>query len=190
MRDTLSSISGILALLGFVPYIWSSWKGPTKPQKSTWIIWAVLDSTVAVDMYLKHTLNAQVVAATIGCWVVVALSLFIGTSGWNAVDKWCLAGAALGIALSCYITSLGMGISLGVQLLGTVPTALHVRDHPEDERTLGWWLWWAACIPTFLIIQTWDFDHVVQPAVYMAIDTIVLAAIYGGRRSQRQLTHV
>src|SRR5689334_7666477 len=99
LKSMISVLAGILFIIGFVPYILAIWRGDTKPAKASWIIWASLDTITLAGMFVKGTMNGQILGAVIGAWIVVVLALLYGTSGWTKLDKFCLSGAVLGIVL-------------------------------------------------------------------------------------------
>src|SRR3990167_1688847 len=99
MQSIFSIIAGVLFVTGFVPYIWAIFSGKTKPAKASWIIWGSLDSITLAGMVAKDAVNGQIIGAVMGVWIVVFLTLKYGTAGWTKLDKFCLAGAVLGIML-------------------------------------------------------------------------------------------
>src|SRR6266446_3306816 len=101
-KETLSTISGILMMLAFVPYIIGIVRG-NKVSKASWIIWPTMDTITLAGMYKAHSLNGQIIGAVVGAWIVCGFAMKYGEwkkwKEWPKTDKWCLLGAALGIAL-------------------------------------------------------------------------------------------
>ena len=61
-NEFLDYASGVVFMLGYVPYIRSVVLrlGPA-PTKSTWLIWALLVAVLTAAMYKDDTLNFQIV---------------------------------------------------------------------------------------------------------------------------------
>ena len=172
----LSVLSGGIFFLGFVPYIRAILRGEAKPAKASWLIWASLDTVTLAGMYASNTVNGQIVAATCGSWIIVFLALKQGVSGWSRLDKACLAGAALGIALWIAFSSplLAILVSMSVVFLGSFPTFKSVWDDPGRENLLTWSCFLTSCIFSLLAVPQWSLANAAQPVVFFATNSIVV----------------
>jgi len=180
LKDTLSVIAGILFVIGFVPYIRAVVAGTTKPAKASWIIWASLDTITLVGMRVQHAVNGQIIGAVASVWIVVAVALKYGTPGWTKLDKFCLAGAVLGIVLWKTFSSPTLGIvtSNSVVFLGSIPTFVSAWKDPTREDKVGWTIFWLSCICAVVAIPHLTFDDAVQPIVFYSIETAMMCLIY------------
>lgn len=179
-KEVLSIVAGVLFIAGFVPYIRAVLAGSTKPAKASWIIWASLDSITLVGMCVQHSLNGQIIGAVAGAWIVVALALKYGTKGWTWLDKFCLAGAVLGIVLWQTFSSPTLGIitSNSVVFLGSIPTFVSAFKNHRNEDKLGWTIFWLSCICAVVAIPRFTFDDAFQPIVFCSIETIMMYLLY------------
>lgn len=186
MKGIFSVIAGLLAIAGFVPYIRAILRGETKPAKASWIIWAGLDTITIAGMYAKDALNGQIIGAVIGTWAVAVLVLKYGTPGWTRLDKFCLTGAALGIALWLLFGSptLGIIISLGVIFIGSIPTFASAWKDPSRENKLTWAIFWVSCVFAGLAIPKWTLADAATPITFFTIETIMMYILYVRPRSQ------
>lgn len=178
--DAISALAGILFIIGFIPYIVSILRGETKPAKASWIIWATLDSITLAGMLTKHSLNGQILGAVIGAWIVVILALRNGTSGWTRLDKFCLAGALLGIILWQVFDNAVFGImtSLSVVLLGSFPTFASAWRNPAQENRTAWTLFWLSCVAAVIAIPAWTLADAAQPIVFTIIESTMMYILY------------
>lgn len=163
-----------------MPYIGAIVRGRTKPAKATWIIWASLDTISLVAMLFANAVNGQILGAVTGAWVVAILSVRFGQSGWTNLDKFCLAGAAVGVVLWALFNDplYGLAASLSVVFLGSFPTFVNAWKSPESENKLAWILFWVSCVFAVAAVPVWDMANAAQPAVFFAIETIMLAILY------------
>ena len=82
IREVFSVISGILSFAGLALYIRAIFIGRVKPVKASWIIWAAITTVAMMSLYLKGSINGQIVGCTIGNWGVV-IALFHYKSIWE-----------------------------------------------------------------------------------------------------------
>jgi len=148
LRYVLTVCSGVLFFVAFLPYIYTTLRGTTVPQKVTWVIWASLDSITLAEMWFEHTLNGQIVGAVLGAWTVVALALLYGKPGWTLQDKLCLLGAVAAVLLWKLSdnATVGIVISNTVVFLGSIMTFKSAWSEPEKEDRIAWAIWWTSCV--------------------------------------------
>ncbi|MBI2635026.1 MAG: hypothetical protein HYW79_00555 [Parcubacteria group bacterium] len=187
MRTFLSQLSGVIFLLGFVPYVAAIIKRQTQPMKASWLIWLVIDGITFAGMYVKDAVNGQIVGAITGACLVFLLSLKYGKSGWTRVDTWSLVGALVGIALWGIFDSpiLGMLAAQVTGLVGTIPTFVNIWYRPQDESRAGWCFFWASCIPAMLAIPTLNWEHLIQPVGFLTGNTMMMYLLFIHRPTVR-----
>jgi len=180
IQKVFSIIAGVLFALGFLPYALSILAGKTKPAKASWIIWASLDTITFAGMWTKHALNGQIVGAVIGVWITVALALKYGVPGWTKLDKLCLAGAVLGIALWAIFNSpvTGLTISVSVVFLGSIPTFVSAWHDPSRESKVAWTIFWISCVFAVMAIPKLTLQDAMQPITFFLIESIMMYILY------------
>lgn len=179
-KNVLTLIAGVLFLLGFVPYIRAIVRGETKPAKASWVIWATLDTITLAGMFFKNAINGQIIGAVIGAWVVVILALIYGTRGWTKLDKYCLGGAVLGIALWVAFDNpvLGIVVSNIVVFLGAIPTFKSAWGDPSREDKMAWTIYWLSCVCAVLAIPAWTLADATQPVIFFITETVMMYILY------------
>jgi hypothetical protein len=185
MREALSYTAFALAAFAYVPYIASIAKGRVRPSKATWLIWVGIDILALGSMYAKYTLNGQIMAAALGATVVVVLSFVYGESGWTNLDKFCLMGAAIGLALWCFFDDpvLALVASMITNTIGALPMIVATWKDPKRENKLAWTVFWISCVCALGSIEEWSFASASQPVSFFTIGTATMVALY-----RRQLT--
>ncbi|MDD5290247.1 MAG: hypothetical protein PHT40_03570 [Patescibacteria group bacterium] len=176
-KPVLSIVAGVLYVIAFVPYIRAILRG-AKPAKASWIIWATLDSITIVGMFLKHSINGQIVGAMLGAWAVVVLAIKYGTPGWTKLDKFCFGGAIVGITLMFINPVFSIVASLSVVFLGSFPTFVSAWHDPSRENKTAWTLYWVSCVIALIAIPSWTIANAAQPITFTAIETIMMFILF------------
>jgi hypothetical protein len=174
-RDVLNVLAGVIFVIAFVPYIRAILRKETRPTKSTWLIWATLDTITLVGMWQEGAVNGQIIGAVLGAWTVTVLAMKYGDKGWSLADKLCLAGAGVGIGLLLVGNpTLGIVTSLAVVFLGSIPTFLSAWKDPTREDKTAWTIYWISCACAMVAIPAWTLADAGQPTTFFAIETIMM----------------
>lgn len=180
MKGVFSFVSGLIFILGFVPYIKAIVQRKIRPAKASWLIWAFLDTIILAGMAVEGSVNGLIVGATSGGWIVCIFALKYGQAGWTKLDQLCLFGAALGIFLWLAFNDPVIGIVavLSVSLLGSVPTFLSAWHDPSREDKTGWTLFWLSCILAIAAISEWTLAEAAQPMTFFLIETVMMYILF------------
>lgn len=180
VKEILSILAGVIYVGGYIPYIRAILQGETKPSKTSWLIWAALDSIIVAAMLVKHTVNGQILGAVTGSWIVVALAMKHGEPGWTMLDKFCLGGAALGLLLWQTFQSpvLGVLTSLIVMIIGSIPTFVSAWKYPEHEDRIAWTMYWFSCVIALIAIPRWTILDAAQPCAFTAIESVMMYLLW------------
>ena len=94
-------IGGIIAFLGFMPYITTMVKGASRPSRASWAIWSVMGLVILGTYYASGARNnlPGTIALAIGPIVTFLFTIKYGEGGDNQFDKTCLIGAGVSVAL-------------------------------------------------------------------------------------------
>lgn len=190
MRAAIALLSGLIFAAAYVPYIFGMVKGGKQPMRSSWFIWALLDTITMASMIVQHAVSPMVVASTLGCWTVFALSFRYGKPGLDALDVFCLCAAALGVGLWAVFDSpaLGLTLSLSVTFIGSFPTFASGWRTPQDEDRTAWRLYALSCALAIASIPRWDFADAAQPIVYFVIAGAMVVILLNKKEALRLQT--
>lgn len=180
IQSIMSATAGVLAIIGYIPYIVSILHRATRPAKATWIIWASLDIITLLSMYAKGAVNGQIAAVTLGTSIVAILALRYGTPGWTKLDLICLGGAVVGVVVWQWFgnPTLAIVTSLSVIFIGSVPTFVSTWHDPSKEDKLAWTIYWFSCIAAVAAIPAWSLPHAAQPLTFFAVTAIMMCLLY------------
>lgn len=166
--------------MGFIPYVKTIFQGKTKPVKSTWLVYAVLDTIIFAGMYFEKAVNGQIASSILCASTVFFLSLKYGKSGWTKIDIFALVFAAIGIVLWVLFDDpiLCLGVSLSVLFAGSIPTFISVYYDSSREDKLSWTIFEISAVFALLGVPKWTFADAATPTVFFLIETIMMYLLY------------
>src|SRR3989344_3962600 len=102
VKATLGLVAGIIALLAYIVYVISIFRGGSKPNRATWWIWAFMGLVLALSYDFAGAGNTIWVPYVefLGPLSIAILSLKYGEGGLdNKTDLLCLLGAVASVIL-------------------------------------------------------------------------------------------
>lgn len=173
-------LAGIIGILSFIPYVLDMLKGKTRPNKATWLIWAVLGIIIAVSYYLAGARETAWVPIgyAFGIVVVALPALKYGEGGWTNLDKACLVGAGAGLALWAVTNNpvLPLYLTIAIDAIGAVPTIKKAYLRPETESRDSWLMFLVANTLNLFAISEWTLVVASYP-VYVLVLSAVMSAL-------------
>lgn len=132
-------------MLSVIPYVRSILKGDTKPQRITWLIWAVLVFIAFFSQLAKGATWSLLLTAgdAIAIIIVFIFSIKYGVGGFRKIDILSLVGAGLSLVL-WYFTNepaIALFLIIIIDLIGANLTFIKSWRNPETE----YWFSWAMC---------------------------------------------
>ncbi len=181
-------LSGIFIAISFIPYIRDIFRGKTKPERGSWLIWTVLGSIAFFSQLAKGASYSLILAGiqALGDALVFFLGIKYGIGGLVKRDKIALVAAGIGLVL-WYLTSeaaIALFLVIVIDGIGGVLTILKSYKYPETE-TLSTWV--LTCIAGFLaIISVGSFNPILLafPIYIFFINLGIIVAIRFGLRRQ------
>lgn len=144
MLQFFGLLSGILPIIGVIPYDRDIFKRKTKPHRGSFLIWSVLGAIAFFTQLAKGATWSLFLPAadTVATLSIFILSIWHGMGGLNKRDAGSLLLAALGLLL-WYFTSqplTALLITIGVDAVGTVLTVIKTWEDPHSETFSSWLL--------------------------------------------------
>jgi hypothetical protein len=135
-------LSAIAMLWSFVPYIRDIFKGNTKPERASWLIWAMLGAISFFSLLAKGASYSLFMPAAqgIGDLFIFILAIKFGMGGFMKRDIIALVGAAVGLFL-WYLTkepAVALFIAILIDAMGTTLTVIKSYEHPASETISNW----------------------------------------------------
>lgn len=188
-------LSGIAILLSFFPYIRDIFKDKTKPERASWLIWAILGSISFFSQFAKGASWSLIMtgAQTLGDLLVFLLAIKYGLGGFKRRDIIGLSGAALGLIL-WYLTreaAVALLIIIFVDGTGAVLTAIKAYEKPETETVSSWVLTFLGGLFACFAVGSLNLILLAFPFyICLASGTILLAIKLGFNRKKNFLKSV
>lgn len=182
-------ISGVFIFLSFLPYLRDILRGTTKPERGSWLIWAVLGSIAFFSQLAEGASYSLYLAGiqALGDIAVFVLALKYGFGGVEKRDRVALVGAGTSLLLWYFTREPAYALLLVILIdaIGGVLTILKSYEAPSTETLSTWILTGLAGL--FAIFSVGSFDVVLLsfPVYIFLINFAIVAAIKLGVRKQR-----
>lgn len=170
--------AGLLALIGFIPYITSTIKGVNRPNRATWIIWGVVSVLLLASYKTAGATDAiwTSVANTLCFGAVIVLSFKFGVGGFSRLDVACLVAAFAGVCLWWIFDSPlpTLYLSIIIDFVGAIPTLKKAYLDPAGENKTTWVIFWIANTLNLFAIHTFTRDMALYPLYLFFISGMIL----------------
>lgn len=179
-HEVVGIIAGVIGAVGAIPYVADTLRGRTRPNRATWTVYAVVGSCAVVSSFAAGgTWSLLVgVAYALGPMAILLASIRHGEGGWNPLDRWCLLGAAAGLAAWWFTGDPRVGVWLhtGVDALGTLPTWVKAWRDPAHENRRAWTIYAVGSTLNLFAIAQWTVGEAVY-AVWLVVCCVSVAGI-------------
>lgn len=169
----LALIASVLGLVSALPYLVSILRGITKPSRTTYLIWLVIDTINLMTLIyigggggvpLQLILTVQgllwvALSVKYGVWAPNLVDLLVAVIAVAALSVWFFIGA--GAALLTSITALAAGY---------ISTLAKLITHPLSESLLSWLL--VAAAASLSIVST-ALTNLSLPAIALPTMTLL-----------------
>jgi hypothetical protein len=186
IASVAGKLAGIISLAAYAPYILSILRKETKPNRASWIIWAVVSTIIALSYREAGASYAFLapVGYVVGSTIVFILSIKYGVGGWTPFDRKCLIGAATSLVLWKIFDSpmSALLINLLINLLGTLPTARKAWYQPQTESKVAWSLFFLGSIVNLFAVENWTLSMAVYPVSMIFLIGIVTVPVLWTKR--------
>lgn len=193
MYEYLVLIAAFCSLLAALAYIRSMFRGQTKPNRVTWLMWSIAPfvATAASISTGADLAVIPVFMAGFGPLLIFVASFFSKKAYWKLgiFDYVCGAFSALALVL-WYLTSnpnLAITFSIVADAVAGAPTIIKARREPETESIWPYFVGMLVPITSFLVTSTWSFSVLAFPSYLIAVNVLLVSLIIksrGGKKPQ------
>lgn len=185
-------LSGVAALVSFVPYIKSIFAGKTKPERASWLIWAALSTTAFFPQFYKGASYSLFMtgAAALGDLFIFFLSIKYGIGGLLKRDIAAVVGLVVGLSV-WYFTkeaAFALYIVILIDAMGAVLTIMKTYQYPESENVSSWWLTFIGGVLACIAVGSFNIVLLSFPFYVALISLFILMTVYLGSRKQKILS--
>lgn len=176
-------------MLSFVPYVRDIFKGKTKPERISWLIWTILGLVALFAQLAKGGTFSTIFTAAqaAGDLFIFILGIKYGIGGLLKRDILALIGAAIGLIL-WYLTkeaAAALFIVIFVDALGVALTIIKSYEQPKTETVSSWVLTFIAGAFACFAVGSLNFILLAFPFYIVLAGLGILTAIKLGIRKSR-----
>jgi hypothetical protein len=167
-----------IGALGGAIYLRDTWRGTTKPNRVTWLLWAVAP-LLAAAVELNQGVGLRALPTFMVGFVpllVFAASFHNPASVWKIrrIDYACGIMSVVGTAvwLATRNGVLAISAAIAADFLAGVPTLMKSWTHPETETVYGYVGALVSMGITLLTIDHWTFDVAAFPIFIVCMASV------------------
>lgn len=181
-------LSGIAILASFVPYVRDIFRGTTKPERISWLIWVILGSISFFSQFAKGASWSLVMTGvqTVGDLLIFILAIRYGLGGFLKRDIFALVGAGVGLFL-WYLTNeaaVALFIVIAIDATGAALTVVKSYENPGTETVSAWVLTFLGGLLSAVAVGEFNPILLAFPVYICLASVAILAAMKLGERAQ------
>ncbi len=178
-HEMLGIVAGLLAIGGYAPYIYSTIRGSTKPNRATWLIWTIVGGLLAFSYIAEGDTSSMwlPLGYFIGPLLVAILSIRYGYAHWTLIDTICIIAAVVSIIpwLMSDNASITLIANVLIDAVGAIPTLIKTYREPETEDFTAWMMFFVANVLQLFAITNWESVAVFYPIYLFFLATAMIA---------------
>jgi len=182
LTTILGILGGALSMIAYAPYWHSIFRGTTRPQRASWLIWIFSNTLILATSFALGARDSLwvPVAYVIGTIITFAISIKRGEGGTHWFDVVCLVVTGISIIL-WYMTGDALQsliINLSIVAIGTIPTVIKITKDPHSENLNGFSFWFLGSVCSLLAVllgKSVTIDLWIQPVSFLVLQAIVVS---------------
>lgn len=176
-------LSAVLLLGASVAYAIDTLRGRAKPNRVTWLLWAVAPM-VALAAQISGGAGYEALltlAIGLGPLLVLAASFANRSSYWQIGRFDLICGGLSVLALVLWVITgqglVALGLSIAADLAAALPTVAKAYSNPETESVSGYWPALPASVITLLTLDTWSVNGYAVALYVLAVNIVITTLI-------------
>ncbi len=190
MQEIAGYLTGVLLIVGFIPYLLDIFRHKTKPERASWLIWGIL-GTIAFFSQLASGASWSLVLTGVDTLIVLwilGLSIKDGVGGFTKLDITSLILAGIGL-IAWYFTHqplTALLLVLFVDAIGVILTIIKTYNEPETETMFAWLMASLAGLLSAVAVGKLDLTLLLYPAYIFLANGLVAATVIIGKKQTKQ----
>jgi hypothetical protein len=184
MFEYLVIIAAVASLLAAFVYIRSMFVGGTKPNRISWLMWAIapLIATAAAFSNGVGWSVLPVFMAGFSPFLIFTASFFAKKAYWRLSSFDYVCGALSVIALIMWWLTKNPNVAIlfaiGSDALASIPTLTKAWTNPETESIWPFLIGAFAAASSLAVATLWSFSEYAFPSYLIIVNIMVLLALY------------
>ena len=187
-KVVLGILTIAIGILSYSVYFRDVFRGKTRPDAFSWLIWGVLASVIFFAQSATHGgPGAWATAFTaIVCYLIAITAYIRGDGRIKLIDAISLIGAAIGVCLWYYTSDPLYTVlcAVGVGALGFVPTFRKAFKKPQEETTITYFLNGLKFAVAIIALESFTPVTWLYPGALVVLNMSLASMLYL-RRSTR-----
>jgi hypothetical protein len=187
MLQYLVIVGAVVALIGASSYITDTVRGTTKPNRVTWLMWAVAPSIAAIAAATEGVTWAVVPVFVSGFGpLLIFLASFVNEQAYwklTKLDYYCAATSLVALILWAVTKQPSVAIVAAIlsDALAGVPTFIKCWKHPDTETGFAYVTALFSSLTIFAAIESWTFVELAFPMFLICANAYLSFAVYRKR---------
>jgi hypothetical protein len=184
MFEYLVIIAAVASLLAAVVYIRSMFVGGTKPNRVSWLMWAIAPS-IATAAALSNGVGWAVLPvfmAGFSPFLIFTASFFAKKAYWHLSTFDYVCGVLSGFALIMWWLTkdpnVAIVFAIASDALASIPTLTKAWTNPETESVWPFIIGVFGASSSLAVATLWTFSEYAFPSYLVIVNLMVLLALY------------
>ena len=184
MFEYLVIIAAVASLLAAVVYIRSMFVGGTKPNRVSWLMWAIAPS-IATAAALSNGVGWAVLPVFMAGFspsLIFIASFFAKKAYWHLSTFDYVCGALSGFALIIWWLTkdpnAAIVFAIASDALASIPTLTKAWTNPETESVWPFIIGVFGASSSLVVATLWTFSEYAFPSYLVIVNLMVLLALY------------
>lgn len=185
IHENWAYVGAAIYVLGTITYLVDMFRGKAQPNRVTWGVLTVAPMIAFASMLSKEvSLGQSITTFSFGFapFMIFVTTFLVKHPAWKIKQFDIICGALSFVGLILWwITGEGnvaIVFAILADLLGFTPTIVKSFTNPESESPWAYIASEIATILGFLVITSWDFEHVAFLVYIFTANMIAIALIY------------
>ena len=180
----LGTVAGILALVGYLPYLKHTWEGKTKPHIFSWFLWGLIAGIAYVaQVFTGGGFGAWATGLTSTlCLAIAFVGLMKGQRKFSIIDWIALLLAMVSIIvwIQTKNPSFAVVIITIADAIAFVPTIIKAHRLPHEETLFPYILSGLKYVISLFAFDMINVGTALFPVSVIALDGIVIWIVMSG----------
>ncbi|MCR4325967.1 MAG: hypothetical protein NUV59_04185 [Patescibacteria group bacterium] len=176
-------VGSVINLFGSSYYIWNTIRGVTKPNRVTWLMWAIAPLIGSAAAFTSGVSWAVLPVFMSGFFpLLVFLSSFVNKNAYwqlGRFDYVCGGISALALLLWALTSNpiIAIILAIAADAFAGIPTVIKAWKYPETETATGYAANGINNLTSFFVIRQWTFASYAFPLYLVAMNTYFVFAL-------------
>ena len=183
INENFIIVGVVLQILGSYSYLMDTLKGRVKPNRVTWLLWAIAPIIASIAM-LKQGVGILAFSTLVVGLVplVIFLASFVNKDAYweiQKLDKICGLLSIIGLILWLVtrVGNIAIFFSLLADGLAAIPTLVKAYKNPETENATLFFYGVINAFVALLVIKTWNFESMAFPIYLLIMNAVFVYLI-------------